>query len=73
MKVFVIGVGLIGGSMALDLKRLDARFQIHGIDKNEDHLDTALELGVIDRKDSLDNIAQADRIILSIPVKQVVE
>ena len=69
MKVFVIGVGLIGGSMALDLKRLDAGIQIHGIDKNEDHLDTALELGVIDRKDSLDNIAQADRIILSIPVK----
>ena len=43
MKVFVIGIGLIGGSIALDLRRMDAGIQIRGIDKNEDHLDTAFE------------------------------
>lgn len=69
MKVFVIGVGLIGGSMALDLKRTDAKIQIHGVDNNPAHLEEALALGIIDKIDTLESISKADRVIVSIPVK----
>ena len=69
MKVFVVGVGLIGGSMALDLKGMDSSIQIHGIDENPTHLEEALALGVIDKIDTFDAISQADRVIMSTPVK----
>ncbi len=35
MKLFLIGTGLIGGSMSKDLRKLFGNIQIHGIDKNE--------------------------------------
>jgi len=35
MKVFVIGIGLIGGSMALDIKELYPDAQVYGIDTNQ--------------------------------------
>lgn len=69
MKIYVIGVGLIGGSMALDLKDLDPSNEIVGVDTNEAHLEEALSLGIIDQKGTLDSINQADRVILCIPVK----
>lgn len=69
MKVFVVGVGLIGGSMALDLKGMDSSIQIHGVDENPTHLEEALALGVIDKIDTFDAISQADRVIMSTPVK----
>ena len=69
MKIYVVGIGLIGGSMALDLKDLDPSHEIIGVDTNESHLDEALSLGIIDRKASLDTLNEANRVILSIPVK----
>lgn len=68
MKVFVIGVGLIGGSMVLDIKSHYPEAVIYGIDKNQNHLEKALELGVIDKKSNLDSLAEADIVIVSIPV-----
>ena len=47
-KIYVIGVGLIGGSLALDIKKLDPTVSIYGVDKNEEHLDIALARNVID-------------------------
>ncbi len=35
MKFFLIGTGLIGGSMSKDLRNILNNIQIHGIDKNE--------------------------------------
>lgn len=70
MKIYVIGVGLIGGSMALELKQLYDDCTIVGVDQSEAHLEEALSLGIIDEKGSLDTIAEADRVILSIPVKE---
>ena len=69
MKIYVIGIGLIGGSMALDLKDLDPAHEIIGVDTNAAHLDEALSLGIIDQKAALDTLNEADRVILSIPVK----
>jgi prephenate dehydrogenase len=68
MKVFVIGVGLIGGSMVLDIKSHYPEAIIYGIDKNQNHIEKALELGIIDEKSSLDSLADADIVVVSIPV-----
>ena len=68
MKVFVIGVGLIGGSLAKDFKKHLEDITIFGIDLNEENLNKAVELGVIDEKAHLNDVAQADCVILSVPV-----
>ena len=73
MKVVIIGIGLIGGSMALDIKRLHPDAEIAGIDNREEHLDRALELGLIDRKTTVDALDEADWIIVSVPVNIAVK
>lgn len=67
-NVYVIGIGLIGGSFALDLKALKPEVVVYGIDHNEAHLSTALESGLIDKKAILNDIKNADLVILAIPV-----
>jgi len=59
--------------MVLDLKDTLQDVEIIGIDLNKKHLDQALQIGIIDRIGSLDSIAEADRVILSIPVKESLE
>jgi len=68
MKVFVIGIGLIGGSMVLDIKMLYPNAMIYGIDTNESHLAEALVLGVVDAVATINDLAQADLVIVSVPV-----
>ncbi|MFY7846497.1 prephenate dehydrogenase [Chryseobacterium gambrini] len=69
MKISIIGVGLIGGSMALKLKQKGIADFIYGIDNSNDHLNEALELKIIDAKVDLEyGIKNSDLIILSIPV-----
>ncbi|MFE3868048.1 prephenate dehydrogenase [Flavobacterium sp. LS2P90] len=68
MKVFVIGIGLIGGSMALDIKTFHPEVKIYGIDNNESHLAEALALGVVDSGASFDDLINADFVIVSVPV-----
>lgn len=67
-NVYIIGIGLIGGSFALDLKALKSDVVIYGIDHNEAHLATALELGLIDKKAVLKDVKNADMVLLAIPV-----
>lgn len=68
MKVFVIGIGLIGGSMVLDIKALYPEATIYGIDNNDKHLQQALELGVIDVAATMEDLQEADFVIVSVPV-----
>jgi prephenate dehydrogenase len=68
MKVFVIGIGLIGGSMALDIKTLHPEAKIYGIDNNESHLAEAIALGVVDEGAAFDDLVDADFVIVSVPV-----
>jgi prephenate dehydrogenase len=70
MKFFLIGTGLIGGSMSRDLRNILDNTQIHGIDKNEISVKHAKSVGVIDNIDSLENLNSADRVILSVPVSE---
>jgi len=72
-NIYIIGVGLIGGSLALDIKNLDAVTTIYGIDKNDEHLDIALEKGIIDHKATIEDIKNADLVIVAIPVDVTVK
>ena len=72
-NIFIIGVGLIGGSFALDIKKLYPESTIYGIDKSEAHLDEAIQLKVIDKKAILEDLEKADMVILAIPVDAALE
>ncbi|MCB0461188.1 MAG: prephenate dehydrogenase [Flavobacteriaceae bacterium] len=71
-KIYIIGVGLIGGSFALDIKRLHPETKIFGIDHNEAHLNEALSLSIIDTTATLDDLKHADLVIVAIPVNATV-
>ncbi|AOW08328.1 prephenate dehydrogenase [Flavobacterium gilvum] len=68
MNIYVIGVGLIGGSIALDAKDLNPDAKIFGIDSNEKHLQEAKKLGVIDEAATFEDLSKADFVIVSVPV-----
>ncbi|WP_079240944.1 prephenate dehydrogenase [Chryseobacterium indologenes] len=69
MKISIIGVGLIGGSMALKLKEKNIASFIYGIDNNTQHISDALDLKIIDAGVDLEHgIKNSDLIILAIPV-----
>ncbi|WP_417881559.1 prephenate dehydrogenase [Xanthomarina gelatinilytica] len=67
-NIYIIGVGLIGGSIAKDVKKLNSGISIHGIDANETHLQEALTLKLIDKKANFEDLKHADLVIVSIPV-----
>lgn len=67
-KIYIIGIGLIGGSMALDLKSQLKEATFFGIDTNENHLNEAIELGIIQEKATFDDLEKADLVIVSVPV-----
>ncbi|WP_430909478.1 prephenate dehydrogenase [Maribacter sp. 2-571] len=68
MNIVVIGIGLIGGSFAKDIKRLRPASVIHGIDTNEEHLEAAAAIGLIDEKATYEALSEAEMVIVSIPV-----
>ncbi len=72
-KIAVIGVGLIGGSLALQLNEKGLASSIIGVDNNEEHCRKALELELVDEIMSVgDAVKVADVIILAIPVDLIV-
>lgn len=73
MKVVVIGIGLIGGSMGLDIKALHPDATILGMDANENHLQQAIEIGVVEKAGSTEDLADADFVIVSVPVDIALE
>jgi len=73
MKLAVIGLGLIGGSMAKDLRRSGFATEIIGVDSHPGNAETALEMGIADRIESLEKaVKEADIVIVSIPVDKIV-
>ncbi len=69
MNVAIIGMGLIGGSMALALKEKKIASRIIGVDNNPEHRQKALELGLADEVAGLSTaIKNADLILLCVPV-----
>ena len=72
-NIYMIGVGLIGGSFAIDIKKNNPKAIIHGISRKEETLNKALELKLIDKKATLDDLTNADLVIVSIPVDATVK
>lgn len=69
----IIGVGLIGGSFALSLKRHGLVDKVTGIGRGEANIRRALDLGVIDHaeKSIARAVAAADLVLLAVPVMQI--
>ncbi|MEO5983982.1 MAG: prephenate dehydrogenase [Ferruginibacter sp.] len=71
MTITIIGLGLIGGSMALILKEKQFAEVVLGFDNNHSHCERALELNLVDRIVSPEEaIPQSDLVILAVPVDQ---
>jgi prephenate dehydrogenase len=69
MKIAVIGIGLIGGSMMIDLRKRGFADHIIGVDSNLQHQNIATLCGLVDEIDTLENaIDRSDLIILCTPV-----
>jgi prephenate dehydrogenase len=69
MNVTVVGIGLIGGSMALALKESGFAQTVIGVDNRTEHIVKALELKLVDKVLLLsDAIRQSDVVILATPV-----
>lgn len=69
MKVTIVGLGLIGGSFALGLRKSGLATELIGVDRNADHCEKAVALGLIDKVLPEDKaLAQADLVVLAIPV-----
>jgi prephenate dehydrogenase len=71
--VVIIGVGLIGGSLARALKQRGAVRKITGVARSSKTLDLALELGVIDRAetDPAGAVSEADLVVIATPVATI--
>jgi len=69
-RLAILGVGLIGGSLALALKQAGVVGEVVGIGRGLANLEKALELGVVDRftQDPFDGVADADLVFMATPV-----
>lgn len=68
MKIYITGIGLIGGSFAMDMREIFPGVIIYGIDSSAPHLEKAISLGIIDHAGILEEIVEADIVIVAIPV-----
>jgi len=74
MTITVIGIGLIGGSMAISLKENGFADRIIGVDQSQDNLDKAVRRRLIDEDMDLESaIVESDIIVLSIPVDAMLQ
>lgn len=71
-RIAIVGVGLIGGSLALQLNEKGMAAGIVGVEASEEHARKAVELGLVDAIVSLDEaIDKSEVIILAIPVDRM--
>lgn len=69
MTVTVVGIGLIGGSLMIDLRKRNFTDRIIGVDTNIQHRNIAQLGGIVDETDSLENaVDRSDLILLCTPV-----
>jgi prephenate dehydrogenase len=72
-RVVIIGVGLIGGSLGMAIKRLGLAAQVVGVGRNEANLRTALEVGAVDEitTDAASGVRDTDLVVVATPVSAV--
>ncbi len=69
-KLTIFGVGLIGGSLAMSLRQAGFCRKIVGCSRSDEHLQRAVELGIIDEftLDPVEAVADADMVLLAVPL-----
>ena len=74
MRVCIVGLGLLGGSVGLSLKNLEEDIYITGVDTNEDHARLALERGIVDELSTFRHgVSESDVVVLATPVNAIVQ
>jgi len=72
MTIAIIGIGLIGGSMALDLKNREFTDKVIGVDNNINHRNVALLSKIVDEIEPLETaVEQADIIVVTTPINGI--
>ncbi len=72
MRVTIVGLGLIGGSFALGLRKSGLATELIGVDWNPDHAAQALALGLVDSiLNSDEALSTAELVVLAIPVNSL--
>ena len=71
MNVGIIGLGLIGVSIALKIKEIDKNTVIYGLDKDMDSMSYSLSKGIIDKKLDIKSIDNLKYIFIAIPVDAI--
>lgn len=72
MNITIVGVGLIGGSIGIRLKETQLGKKIIGVEKNDANAKKAVQLGLVDEIQSLDDAISSSRIIiLTVPVDAI--
>ncbi len=72
MKVGIIGLGLMGGSLGLAIKHFGFISKVFGMDHNPFHEKEALELELVDEIADFDTIQKCDIIVLTVPVEAII-
>jgi len=72
-KIAVVGVGLIGASLAAALKKSDPKLEITAVDRSAETIKKAKKLGIIDRgfSEIADNLKDQDLIFIAVPVAAI--
>ncbi|MNG92168.1 prephenate dehydrogenase [compost metagenome] len=74
MNIAIVGVGLIGGSVAIRLKETKFCSKIIGVDKSEKNLDKAKQIGFIDEVMTLEEAIKTCKVlVLTIPVDAILQ
>ncbi len=71
MKIVIIGLGLMGGSIALGLRRSSFGSKFIGIDQSSINAQDALDLKIVDSITTIDKIPEVDIIILATPIDTI--
>ncbi len=73
MNIGIVGLGLMGGSLGLALKKYSIATTIYGYDHNTDHTTQAVKLSLVDKICDIDKLQTLDMIVLCIPVQGIIE
>ena len=68
MRVGIVGLGLMGGSFALDLKSVCSSSKIYGHDNSIKNSEKALKIGFIDEIIDLSKLREMDVVVVAVPV-----
>jgi prephenate dehydrogenase len=72
-NIYIVGVGLIGGSFAIELRDIFNNSNIIGIDTSAQNLKIAKEKNIIDSHAEINGITNPFMIIIAVPVKAIIK